>query len=92
MFRHSAQLLYSHRFLSEGIESALRQAFGQGPLFGYDNRSKPDTVKVGVVASVPSGRRPYILANYSRDMPGDGMYCTSSVLFYILTASKALIV
>lgn len=72
LFRHTAQLLYSHRFLSDGIESALKQAFGYGPLFGYNDHSRPDTVKVGVIASAPGGRIPFILANYSRDVVGDG--------------------
>jgi hypothetical protein len=74
MFRHTAQLLYSYRYKSEGIESALQQAFGQGPLFGHDKASSPDTVKVGVVAGVLGERRPYIFTNYSRDEPASGKY------------------
>lgn len=71
-FRHTAQILYSHRFKSTGIESALQTAFGQDPLFGFSKGLSSDMVKVGVVAGVPGGRRPYLFTNYSRDSTGQG--------------------
>jgi hypothetical protein len=78
MFRHTAQLLYSYRFKSEGIESALQQAFGQGPLFGHNKSSLPDTVKVGVVSGALGERQPYIFTNYSRDVAASGTFHLSS--------------
>lgn len=71
VFRHGAQLLYSHRFMSEGIDGALQKAFSQGYLFG-DSYSSVEKVKVGVVAGVPGGRRPYLFSNYSRNSTGQG--------------------
>jgi hypothetical protein len=78
MFRHTAQLLYSHRFNSEGIEGALKQAFGQGLLYGFNKASSSDKVKVGVVAGVPGIRRPFLFSNYSRNSTGRGMFCIIS--------------
>ena len=74
MFRHTAQLLYSHRFKSEGIESALQEAFGQGLLFGFNESSSSDKVKVGVVAGVTGIRRPFLFSNYSRNSTGKGTH------------------
>ena len=36
-------------------------------MFGPDESSTSEKVKVGVLAAVPGGRRPYLFANYSRD-------------------------
>jgi hypothetical protein len=81
MFRHTAQLLYSHRFKSEGINSALQKAFGQGLLFGFNASSSSDKVKVGVVAGVSGIRRPFLFTNYSRNSTGKGMSLTHYDLF-----------
>jgi predicted acylesterase/phospholipase RssA len=70
IFRHSTQLLYSHRYKGEGLENALKQAFGQGQLFGPNEFSPSEKVKVGVLAAVPGGRRPYLFTNYSRNSTG----------------------
>jgi hypothetical protein len=78
MFRHTAQLLYSHRFKSEGIEGALKRAFGQGLLYGFNEASSSDKVKVGVVAGVSGVRRPFLFSNYSRNSTGRGMFCIIS--------------
>ena len=67
VFRHTAQLLYSHRYMNDGIESALRKSFGSGKLFGSTEGAGIENVKVGVVASAPGDHRPYLLANYSRN-------------------------
>ena len=72
MFRHTAQLLYSYRFKSEGIEGALQKAFGQGKLFGFNEVTSSEKVKVGVVAGVAGGRKPYLFTNYSRNSIGHG--------------------
>ena len=66
-FRHSTQLLYSHRYKGEGLNGALQRAFGQGLLFGSSKSSTSEKVKVGVLAAVPGGRRPYLFTNYSRN-------------------------
>lgn len=72
LFRNAAQLLYSHRFESEGIEGALQKAFRRGRLFGFNEHMSSERVKVGVVASVHGSHRPYLLTNYSRDSTGQG--------------------
>ncbi|KAL9611586.1 MAG: hypothetical protein Q9167_003775 [Letrouitia subvulpina] len=72
LFRNAAQLLYSHRFKSEGIEGALQNAFRQGRLYGFSEHTSSERVKVGVVASVLGSHRPYLLTNYSRDSMGQG--------------------
>lgn len=72
MFRHTAQLLYSYRFKSEGIDSALQKAFGQGLLFGFNESSSSDKVKVGVVSGVSGIRRSFLFSNYSRNSTGKG--------------------
>ena len=74
IYRHAAQLLYSHRFDSAGIEGALQQAYGHGNLFGYNEASSSEKVKVGVAVGVPGGRRPYLLTNYSRNSTGPCKY------------------
>ncbi|KAH7382108.1 hypothetical protein BKA64DRAFT_713345 [Cadophora sp. MPI-SDFR-AT-0126] len=70
MFRHTAQLLYSHRFKSEGINSALQKAFGQELLFGFNESSSSDKVKVGVISGVSGIRRSFLFSNYSRNSTG----------------------
>ena len=70
IFRDSTQLLFSHRFKSKNIDRALQEAFGQGLLFGPNEWSSSDKVKVGVVAAIPGGRRPYLFTNYSRNSTG----------------------
>lgn len=87
MFRHTAQLLYSHRFKSEGIDGALQKAFGQGLLFGFNESSSSDKVKVGVVAGVTGIRRPFLFTNYSRNSTGRGIYAH---LRYVLDANISL--
>ncbi|CAF9904931.1 MAG: hypothetical protein HETSPECPRED_004827 [Heterodermia speciosa] len=68
LFRHSAQFLFSHRYKGEGLNSALQAAFGRQPLlFGPNEYSTSEKVKVGVLAAVPGGRRPYLFTNYSRN-------------------------
>jgi len=73
LFRHPAQLLYSYRFESHGIESALRKAFGQGRLYGFNGNTSSDRVKVGVVAGVAGVTQPILFTNYSRNSTGRGM-------------------
>ena len=72
VFRHPAQLLYSHRFEPEGIESALQKAFKKGLLFGYNEHMSSEKVKVGVVVTIPGTHRPFLLSNYSRNSTGQG--------------------
>jgi hypothetical protein len=74
VFCHTAQLFCSYRYKSDGIEAALQTAFGQGPLFGHNESSSQDTVKVGVVSGVFGERQPYIFTNYSRDMAASGKF------------------
>jgi hypothetical protein len=81
MFRHTAQLLYSYRFKSGGINSALQRAFGQGLLLGFNASSSSDQVKVGAVAGVSGIRRPFLFTNYSRNSTGKGMSLTHYDLF-----------
>lgn len=70
MFRHTTQLLFSHRYRGEGLNLALRTAFGEGLLFGFNESSIAERVKVRVLAAVPGGRRPYLFTNYSRNHTG----------------------
>jgi len=70
VFRNSAQLLFSSRYKGEGLNTALRRAFGEGLLFGSNKSSTSEKVKVGVLAAVPGGRRPYLFTNYSRNSTG----------------------
>lgn len=65
VFKHAAQVLYSFRYRSDGIENALKGAFGNGFLFGLSKPSRAELVKVGVVSILESGRS-YLLANYRR--------------------------
>ena len=67
VFRHSAQLLYSHRYKGQAIDMALQEVFGQGLLFGANETSHSEKVKVGVLAAVHGSRRPYLFTNYSRN-------------------------
>lgn len=70
IFRHSAQLLFSHRYKDDGLNTALKTAFGEGLLFGPNKSTTSEKVKVGVLAGVPGGRRPYLFTNYSRNPTG----------------------
>ena len=70
IYRNPAQLLFSYRFRSDPINPALQEAFGQGLLFGPSESITSDKVKVGVLAAIPGGRRPYLFANYSRNPTG----------------------
>ncbi|KAL8904081.1 MAG: hypothetical protein Q9207_003508 [Kuettlingeria erythrocarpa] len=70
MFRHTTQLLYSHRYKGKGLDEALRTAFGERLLFGPSDSPISEKVKVGVLAAVPGGRRPYLFANYLRNHTG----------------------
>ena len=69
-FRHTAQMLYSYRYKSSGIEGALQEAFSDTPLFGYSDLSQPDNIKVGVFTASNEDGCPYLLANYTRKMQG----------------------
>ena len=71
IFRNAMQLLYSYRYRDHGLNTALQSAFGQGLLFGPNESRTSEKVKVGVVAAVPGGRRPYLFTNYSRNSTGD---------------------
>jgi hypothetical protein len=68
-FKNPAQLFYSYRYETEGIEKALEKAFGTGPLFGHETKAQTrgDLVKVGVIAAMQSIATPYLFANYSRN-------------------------
>lgn len=70
VFRNSAQLLFSSRYKDKGLNTALKSAFGKGLLFGSNISSNSEKVKVGVLAAVPGGRRPYLFTNYSRNSNG----------------------
>ena len=72
IFRHGAQFLYSHKFKSACVNTALRKAFGEGYIFGYNDLSSSEMVKVGVVAGVPGDSRPCLFTNYSRNSTGPG--------------------
>lgn len=77
VFKSPAQLLYSYRYTSEGINSALQNAFGTGRLFGYNESTRLDRVMVGVVSSARSSTQPYLFTNYSRNSTGNGGYTRS---------------
>ena len=70
IFRNTAQLLFSYRYRGHGLNTALESAFGQGLLFGPNESWTSEKVKVGVLAAVPGGRRPYLFTNYSRKTTG----------------------
>jgi hypothetical protein len=65
-FKNVAQFFCSFRYKTEGIESALQDAFGEGPMFGVSRDGK-DQVKVGVVAATGDSQKPYLFSNYSRN-------------------------
>jgi hypothetical protein len=71
IFRHVAQLVYSHRYDSNAIDNALQKAFPRSEsrtLFGSHMTNGPDSIKVGVVSmSGEDNTKPCLLANYSRD-------------------------
>lgn len=67
VFRNAARLFCSYLYKSEGIERALTNAFGRGPLFGQRGARAEDKVKVGVVACIEGDRKPYLFANYNRN-------------------------
>lgn len=72
VFRHPAQLLFSHRYRGQAIDKALQEVFGEGLLFGPNETANSEKVKVGVLAAVHGSRRPYLFANYSRNPTGQG--------------------
>ena len=70
IFRKTVQLLFSYRYHGHGLDAALKTAFGPGLLFGPNESWPSEKVKVGVLAAVPGGRRPYLFTNYSRNTTG----------------------
>jgi hypothetical protein len=70
--RHAAQLMYSYRYESEGIETALQTAFGHGLLYGFNQSAKSNRVRTGVVAAVRGHDLPFLFTNYSRNSAGSG--------------------
>jgi hypothetical protein len=66
IFKNVAQLFCSFRYKTDGIEKALQDAFGHGPLFG-DSGNGDDQVKVGVVAAMRENHKPYLFSSYSRN-------------------------
>jgi hypothetical protein len=55
-------------FKSEGIEGALRAAFGGGSnLFGPLVSTEPECNKVAVIATGEEEEQPVLLANYNRE-------------------------
>jgi hypothetical protein len=61
-----AQLFCSFRYKTSGIETALQDAFGHGPLFGVSGNGN-NQIKVGVVAATGESQKPYLFSNYSRN-------------------------
>jgi hypothetical protein len=72
-FRNVAQVFCSWRYKTDGIEGALREAFGEDPLYGQTATAVAEPVRVGVVAASDADRRPYLFANYSRN-PSESEY------------------
>ena len=66
-FKNVAQIFCSWRYKTEGIEGALRKAFGEHPLYGQTATAVGEPIRVGVVAASDADRRPYLFANYSRN-------------------------
>lgn len=67
VFKNMAQFFCSYRYKTDGIEGGLKKALGNGLLFGQELKAKADLVKAGVVAGMPGSKRPYLMANYSRN-------------------------
>jgi len=63
---------YFHsRYKTEPLEKALKEVFGQEPLFGAQASSpQPVSTRVGVTACMESDQTAFLLANYNR-MPAD---------------------
>jgi patatin-like phospholipase/acyl hydrolase len=76
-FRHPAQMLFSYRYKTEGVEKALKERFGEESLFGQPKDARSDSVKVGVVAAMHSRKRPFLFTNYSRN-PTTGKFSSNS--------------
>jgi hypothetical protein len=66
-FKNVAQIFCSYRYKTDGIEGALKRAFGLHPLYGQIATADSEPVKVGVVAASDVDKRPYLFANYSRN-------------------------
>ncbi len=65
--RSSARLLFSHLYKNQGIEGALKQAFGEDmKLFGAASPDRPELTKVAVVTTSEEEERPFLLTNYNR--------------------------
>jgi hypothetical protein len=65
--RSSARLLCSYVYQSQGIETALKQAFGRDTkLFGAASPDRPELTKVAVVTTSEEEERPFLLTNYNR--------------------------
>jgi len=66
--RLTRQITCDYVYKSSGIESALKNAFGnESKLFGYFGQSAANAVKVGVVAVGDEDQRAYLLTNYNRE-------------------------
>jgi len=82
--RSSARLLCSHVYQSQGIETALKQSFGEGTkLFGAASGNGPELTKVAVVVTSEEDQRPFLLTNYNRqwrvnDETSELMACVSA--------------
>ena len=63
----SARLLCSYLYQSQGIEAALKQAFGEDTkLFGAAAHDHLELTKVAVVVTSEEEERPFLLTNYNR--------------------------
>jgi hypothetical protein len=62
------QITCEYIYKSSGIESALKDAFGnESKLFGYFGQSAANAVKVAVVAVGDEDQRAYLLTNYNHE-------------------------
>jgi hypothetical protein len=63
----SRSLHFLHKYQTGPLESALKESFGEEPLFGRSDPSKAATVrnKVAVIAATPTGNSGVIIANYN---------------------------
>jgi hypothetical protein len=58
----------SVKYKTEGIDSSLQSAFGEGYLFGQaDSVNLGDAVKVAVVTCIEGRNQPTLIANYTRN-------------------------
>lgn len=64
IFAKLAEPFCDHKYTSQGIESALKESFGNGYLFGQSSSSAVhgDIVKVGVVTCQEGRRQPCLIA------------------------------